>query len=261
METYPIVHLHHVLVRCVHYSQLTLAQCRCQEHQHGRKELASDCQDRARLSNASALQWVEVGDGKMNLIIQPKNLGSRQRQKTMILEAMLDEVLDCGLHDAPLSRVASRFGRSASVIYKYFPTKAELIHALYARVQKTKNDVLVEGVIKEMSNREAFIQVWKNCYRFSCTYPREAKFLEQYENSRLVDSVAINSQRYSHQNLLSLISSLHGGGGDAQIRDVPLEVVYSLTFGVAANLAKGGDLLEEDSLEKIADVCWRAISE
>jgi AcrR family transcriptional regulator len=179
----------------------------------------------------------------------------------MILEAMLEEVLAGGLHNAPLSRVASRFGRSTSIIYKYFPTRDDLIHALYARVQETKNDVLVEGVIEEMSNREAFMRVWKNCYRFSCTYPREARFLEQYESYRLVDSVPINTQKYSHQNLLSLISSLHSGGGDAQIRDVPLEVVYSLTFGVAANLAKGGNLLEKDSLEKIADLCWRAISE
>jgi TetR/AcrR family transcriptional regulator, repressor of fatR-cypB operon len=197
----------------------------------------------------------------MDLIIQHKNLGSRQRQKAMILEAMLDEVLERGLHDAPLSRVASRCGRSASIIYKYFPTKDELIHALYARIQETKNGVLVEGVIEEMSNREAFMQVWKNCYRFSCKYPREAKFLDQYENSRLSNSVPINPRRYSHQNLLSLISSLHSCGGYAQIRDVPSDVVYSLTFGIAANLAKSGDLLEKDSLEKIADVCWRAISE
>jgi TetR/AcrR family transcriptional regulator, repressor of fatR-cypB operon len=195
----------------------------------------------------------------MDLSIQNRNLGSRQRQKAMILEAMLDEVLDRGLHNAPLSRVASRFGRSASVIYKYFPTKDELIHALYDRVQGTKNDVLVEGVIQEMSKREAFMQVWKNCYRFSSTYPREAKFLEQYENSQLLDSAPINSQ--SHQNFLSLISSLHSGGGDARIINLPLDVVYSLTFSIAANLAKSGVLLEKDSLEKIADVCWSAISE
>jgi TetR/AcrR family transcriptional regulator, repressor of fatR-cypB operon len=195
----------------------------------------------------------------MNLIIHNRNLGSRLIQKTMILEAMLDEVLDRGLHNAPLSRVANRFGRSASVIYKYFPTKDELIHALYDRVQGTKNDVLVEGVIEEMSNRDAFMQVWKNCYRFSCTYPREAKFLEQYENSHLLGSVPINSQ--SHQNLLSLISSLHNGGGNAQTINLPSDVVYSLTFGIAANLAKSGVVLENDSLEKIADVCWNAISE
>ena len=195
----------------------------------------------------------------MDLIIQNRNLGSRQSQKTMILEAMLDEILDRGLHNAPLCRVASRFGRSASVIYKYFPTKDELIHALYDRVQGTKNDVLVEGVIEEMSKREAFLQVWKNCYRFSCTYPREAKFLQQYENSRPLDSVPINSQSY--QNLLSLISSLHSGGGKAQIVNLPSDVVYSLTFGIAANLAKSGVVLENDSLEKIADVCWNAISE
>jgi AcrR family transcriptional regulator len=194
----------------------------------------------------------------MDLIIQSKNVGNRQRQKIMILEAMLEEVLDRGLHNAPLSRVASRFGRSASVIYKYFPTKDELIHALYDRVQGTKNDVLVEGVIEGMSKREAFTQVWKNCYRFSRTYPREAKFLEQYENSRLLDSVPINSHR--HQTLLALISSLHSGTGNAQIINLPSDVVYSLTFDVAANLAKSGVLLERGSLDRIADVCWSAIS-
>jgi len=44
---------------------------------------------------------------------------------------MHDIVVERGFHDALMSLIAQRSGASARVIYYYFSSKEEIIHALY----------------------------------------------------------------------------------------------------------------------------------
>lgn len=57
-------------------------------------------------------------------------------KRETILEAMLDLIVERGFHDAPMSLLAKRSGASAGVIYHYFPSKDDLIHAVYLRVRR-----------------------------------------------------------------------------------------------------------------------------
>jgi AcrR family transcriptional regulator len=56
--------------------------------------------------------------------------GKRDKREA-ILEAMLDLIVERGFHDAPMSVLAKRSGASPGVIYHYFPSKDDLIHAVY----------------------------------------------------------------------------------------------------------------------------------
>ena len=60
-------------------------------------------------------------------------------KREAILEAMLDLIVERGFHDAPMSVLAKRSGASAGVIYHYFPSKDELIRAVYERVKAVKH--------------------------------------------------------------------------------------------------------------------------
>ena len=104
-------------------------------------------------------------------------------KKEAILEAMLDLIVERGFHDAPMSVLAKRSGASAGVIYHYFPSKDDLIHALYLRVKSIKVQSLLEGYVPGMSPHDAFIHLWANAYRFYREHLRETRFLDQYENS------------------------------------------------------------------------------
>jgi len=70
---------------------------------------------------------------------------SHQRQARSILQAMLQLVAERGFHDAPMSLVAKRAGTSAGIIYHYFPSKDELIRALYLHVKAKMGRFLIEG--------------------------------------------------------------------------------------------------------------------
>ena len=71
----------------------------------------------------------------------PMTAGKDKREA--ILQAMLELVAERGFHDAPMSLVAQRAGTSAGIIYHYFPSKDELIRALYLHVKAKMGRFLI----------------------------------------------------------------------------------------------------------------------
>src|SRR5579862_10023014 len=87
-------------------------------------------------------------------------------RKQAILDAMLDLIVERGLHDAPMSELAQRSRASPGVIYHYFPSKDDLIHALYDRVAAMKRAAFFRGNSGDLPPRAALLKIWLNAYRF-----------------------------------------------------------------------------------------------
>jgi AcrR family transcriptional regulator len=185
---------------------------------------------------------------------------STNEKKEAILEAMLDLVVERGFHNAPMSLLSKRAGASAGVIYHYFPSKEDLIHALYLRVKSVKRQVLLEGYLAGRPAKEAFLQVWMNAYHFYRTHIRETRFLDQYENSPFCGSSptdTTSNQDPASAHLLKLFRTKKAGG---VLKDLPQEAIQEFTFGLAARLAKKAGPLKPSLLKKVAEASWTAIA-
>lgn len=182
-------------------------------------------------------------------------------KREAILQAMLALVAERGFHDAPMSLVARRAGTSAGIIYHYFPSKDELIRALYLHVKAKMGRFLIEGQIVDMPAEQAFKRVWINAYRFYRTHQQEVKFLDQYENSPYCggspETEALVQQDQNIALLLNLFRPRSAGGS---LKDLPREAVTELTIGVASRLAKRTKPLKNKALEEIAAACWKAVT-
>jgi AcrR family transcriptional regulator len=185
--------------------------------------------------------------------------GKRDKREA-ILEAMLDLIVERGFHNAPMSVLAQRSGASPGVIYHYFPSKEELIQALYQRVVSIKHEALFEGYSDAMSPREALLQVWLNAYRFFRNHRRETRFLDQYLNSPYCHSAADGAQpaNPTTARILKLLQPKSKGG---ILKDLPPEAIESLTLGLAADLAKASRSFSLATLRKIAETVWSAITD
>ena len=89
-------------------------------------------------------------------------MAGKRDKREAILKAMLDLVVERGFDNAPMSVLAKRSGASPGVIYHYFPSKDDLIHAVHERVVSIKHEVFFEGVSPDESPREALLRVWLN---------------------------------------------------------------------------------------------------
>ena len=118
-----------------------------------------------------------------------------------------------------------------------------------------------------MAPHDAFIHVWINAYRFYRDHLRETRFLDQYENSPY--GCAPNSSGKSTPfepiaeadaltaELMRLFRSRKRGG---VLNDLPPDVVYELTLGLASRLAKKAKPLSRAALTQVAETLWTAIT-
>jgi AcrR family transcriptional regulator len=182
-------------------------------------------------------------------------------KREAILQAMLELVAERGFHDAPMSLVASRAGTSAGIIYHYFPSKDELIRALYLHVKAKMSRFLLEGQVVDMPAEQAFKRVWINAYRFYRTHQQEMKFLDQYENSPYCGgSPEMEALVQQDQNIALLMNLFRPRSAGGPLKDLPREAVAELTIGVASRLAKRAKPLKTKALEEIAAACWKAVT-
>jgi TetR/AcrR family transcriptional regulator, repressor of fatR-cypB operon len=186
---------------------------------------------------------------------------SLKDKRESILQAMLELVAERGFHDAPMSLVAKRAGTSAGIIYHYFPSKDELIRALYLHVKAKMSEFLVEGHTIGMPTEQAFKHVWMNAYRFYRTHQQDVRFLDQYENSPYcAASPDAESLSRENQNLALLLDLFRPRSAGGLLKDLPRGALWEMTLGVAARLAKRGKPLETDTLKEIAAACWNAVA-
>ncbi len=200
----------------------------------------------------------------MNVLMAAKThrrVVEKSDKKDAILEAMLDLIVERGLHDAPMSELAKRSGASPGVIYHYFPSKEELIHAVYLRVSLLKRDAILSGCSETMAPRDAFLLVWLNAYRFYRSHLRETRFLDQYLNSTYCKPASAEQAAATDPVVARFLKLSRPKRLGGVLKDLPPEAINSLSFGLAANLAKTQKGFSTATLKKIAETVWEAISE
>lgn len=186
-----------------------------------------------------------------------KASSDKPSKRDAILNAMLDVVVERGFHDAPMSLIARRSGASAGVIYHYFASKDAIIEALYERIRTMKRSTILAGYTPDMPDKEAFLHVAQNIYRFYRQQSKELRFLEQYEHAGFPcqpaslppvdDELAAFERRFTH----------HGDGG--LLRDWPPAVLEELTVGVAIRLARQPDEIPTELLREITGSIWEMV--
>jgi AcrR family transcriptional regulator len=164
-------------------------------------------------------------------------MAGKRDKREAILKAMLDLVVERGFDNAPMSVLAKRSGASPGVIYHYFPSKDDLIHAVHERVVSIKHEVFFEGVSPDESPREALLRVWLNAYRFYRSHRKETRFLDQYLNSSYCGK-AEGAEELAHPESARILKWLQPKSKGGIIRDLPAEAIHGLTLGLAASLAK-----------------------
>lgn len=189
---------------------------------------------------------------------------ARPEKKEAILEAMLDLIAERGFHDAPMSELVKRSGASAGVIYHYFPSKEDIIHALYRRIRSMKAEVMLGEYAPERSPREVFCAMWVRAYNFYRSHSRETRFLDLYLNSTFCKPTSGEEETTlaphldtARAHFMKLARPKNKGG---VLKDLPKTVIEELTFNLAARLARREETIKPAGLERTAEAIWLAIA-
>jgi AcrR family transcriptional regulator len=182
-------------------------------------------------------------------------------KQTAIFQATLDLIAERGFHDTPMSLITKRSGVSTGIIYHYFDNKDDLIQQLYQRIKKRYAQALMAGEVTTLPYPDHLVRLWRNAYGYYIHHPKEAAFLEQYENSPYGHDFDFDAD--TNPDYAAMAGMIMGDVEAGHIRPMPLEVMYEMTLGVAAGLAKrsisSGVRLDAEMLDWIARALCRAL--
>ena len=180
-------------------------------------------------------------------------------KRSAILNTALDLLVENGFHNTPMSLIAREAGVSAGIIYHYFESKEELILQLYQEVKTNIIGLLLAEDARKPDGLETLRQVWLNTYRYYASHPKETLFLEQFENSPYA-KMCLHDFDSQTQPLFEWIEAEKQAGN---ITDLPIEILYELSLGIAVSLAKqqiaGTIQVTDPILDEVSRVILRGL--
>ncbi|MBV5316518.1 MAG: TetR/AcrR family transcriptional regulator [Desulfobulbaceae bacterium] len=186
---------------------------------------------------------------------------SEKRQE--ILNAALELITEHGFHGAPIAAIAQRAGVGAGTIYRYFATKDILIIELFQELHDKICEYLMEGYEEEQPFRTRFLHLSTALLRYFITNPQEFRYLEQYFNSPYGVEFRRDKILKSEGDGMPYRVLFEEGMRQQVVRDLPVVVLFALTFGPLLAVARDHILgfvdLDERLLVQTVEACWDSV--
>ncbi|MBV7336687.1 TetR/AcrR family transcriptional regulator [Chloroflexi bacterium TSY] len=192
----------------------------------------------------------------------PTNSNRLSERERQILDATLELVATQGLLKTSISKISKQAQSSPGIVYHYFESKDEIMDTLFINIFSEMMTYILDDEVLERPVSERYKSLWLRKYRYHFNNPAKTVFIEQYKNS----SYYTEEQEQESQRMMSGLMSMGQNDVDqGLVISLPLDVLYTMTFTVALNLAKShiqADVrLEEDTLNTIAErVCGSVLA-
>lgn len=173
-----------------------------------------------------------------------------------IREALYALVAEQGLHGATMADLARRAGVATGTIYVHYADKDALIVAAHREVKRDLGRAATAGWDASQPPRDRFLSAWRRVHDHLVAHRDRARFLLQLEASPYA--------RMTHDEEDDVAQVWAAAARDlrAQLVDLPDELLYTLAFGPAVELAAHELVAADDAatLDTVAAACWRAIT-
>ena len=142
---------------------------------------------------------------------------SKLDRKNEFLETTMKIISESGLDNFAMKKVTLRMGVSESLLYKYYPTKEELLYSCFESVHKEIGGLFQETKFPMIESREELVHVvhdiWKKYFMFLVKNDYKTIFYFEYRDSLYMrqaiahDSEARNSYFLYFVNILKEIDN------------------------------------------------------
>jgi TetR/AcrR family transcriptional repressor of multidrug resistance operon len=173
-----------------------------------------------------------------------------------IRRALRDLVAERGFHGASMGAVAKQAGVATGTAYVHYASKDELVFATYLEIKAELGAAVFKGFDDQAPPREQWCHLLTAAYHFFEEEPERARFLTQLEESPFYEE--------AHARLVALGDPLSESIRRPEfmnlVVDLPLEVIYTLSLGVAVRLVAAGTRLKDEEIDTLVTATWRAVT-
>ena len=173
-----------------------------------------------------------------------------------IRRALRDLVAARGFHGASMGAVAKEAGVATGTAYVHYESKDELVYATYLEIKEELGRAVLEEFDAAAGPFDQWDHMLKTAYRFLSDEPERARFLSQLEESPYYEE--------AHARLVAagdpLAEAARSERFTSLIVDLPYQVIYALSLGVAVRLIAAGVQLKDEELDTLVAATWRAVT-
>lgn len=181
-------------------------------------------------------------------------------KKSSILDTTLSLIKDHGFHGTSMSMIACKSGVAMGTIYHHYPSKDELIKALFKEVNENLINATQISLDAAISFKDRFFNFWKSQYIHYVSFPEALIFLEQYMNSPYYEE---EEQIYIETRCENISNFFNHGIEKGFIKNMNREILTPVIRGSITATARlhlsGKYTFNDEDLDKIMDIVWSGI--
>jgi AcrR family transcriptional regulator len=127
-----------------------------------------------------------------------QSVSDKQRE---ILNTALKLFVENGFHATPTSMIAKQAGVANGTLFHYYPTKDELIVALYTEIKTDLAMCVLSGAVEGESLKDTWKRHFSTAIEWGIEHPIEFKFTLQFANSPYMSMVPDELKKQSQLTL------------------------------------------------------------
>lgn len=158
-----------------------------------------------------------------------------EKKRIAIRDAVIADVVEHGLGNAPMSRIAKRARVSAGTIYIYYPNKDEMIQSIYLEIKTLLHESMLEAYASGTDTKERLRRMWFAMFETMLAKPAMFAFHEIIGAEKILTS---EQQSSASAMAVDLRDRLLAGVDDGTLKAMPPECLASLFFAPAISLAR-----------------------
>lgn len=176
-----------------------------------------------------------------------------------VLASTLKLIQTNGFHGTPMSKIAQDSDVAIGTIYHYFPSKDDLIFALFKHCRTLLNDYIFDGIRDDFEYRDSFFHIWRNFVKFYLENGPIFSFFEQFFSSPYYEKNKAEIQEpLGGQN--KVVDFLQEGIDRKVLKQVDVHLLVASYIGVALSTVhsiKFKDLsFSEQNVETLVGIIW-----
>lgn len=146
-------------------------------------------------------------------------------KRTQIFEAALKLFVEFGFHGTPTSKIAQEAGVANGTLFHYFPTKDDLIIALFKDTKGKMNNYVADNSVIENSLKGILKGQYLSALYWAMDNKLEFRFIEQFKTSPYLTKI-VSEEMEKHLN--PLIEMFQKGIIDKIIKDLPIDLLLTI---------------------------------
>ncbi len=191
------------------------------------------------------------------IVARPKDEEKRQA----IRDAVIAVVIEGGLANVSVSKIAKRAGVSPGTIYLYFSNKEELIQQTYLDIKTDWFEAMFAAAENGADSAAKIRNVWFALFDFVVAHPNDFLFSETVGAAHLID--AANEESIA-KRIKKLESIMTKAMKDGTLAKAPVASIQAVLMAPAVQLAKTAardkKKVKPALLRETFDILWKGLT-